>query len=61
MRVQHEFQRTTDIVIPTGRNGFCCIIPCALLCGFYTITGVGALALVCHHVRHRRRGGKRLQ
>ena len=20
-----------DIVIPTGRNGFCCVVPCALM------------------------------
>ncbi len=61
MRVPLEFQRTTEIVIPTGRNGFCCIIPCALLCGLYTATGVGALALLWHRVRRQFRSEKQWQ
>jgi hypothetical protein len=41
------------IVIPTGRNGFCCIIPCALLCAFYGIIGIGALILLWRAMRCR--------
>lgn len=52
-RVHREFSQVSDIVIPTGRNGFCCIIPCALLCGLYAATGVGALALIRRWLRKR--------
>lgn len=36
---------TEAIVIPTGRNGFCCIIPCALLCALYGLAVI-AMSLV---------------
>lgn len=28
--MQRPLYDTAGIVIPTGRNGFCCIVPCAL-------------------------------
>ncbi len=31
---------TAAIVIPTGRNGFCCVVPCALM----AVLDAGALA-----------------
>ncbi len=32
---------TAEIVIPTGRNGFCCIVPCA----FMSVMGAGTMAM----------------
>lgn len=29
--MQRPSYGTAEIVIPTGRNGFCCIMPCALM------------------------------
>jgi len=52
--MQGPFQRTTDIVIPTGRGGFCCILPCALLVTLSMMSASGALLLVRHMVRRRR-------
>ncbi len=44
-----------EIVIPTGRNSYCCIVPCALMCGFYDIGGIGAAVLVWRYLRRRAR------
>lgn len=52
--MQGPFERTTDIVIPTGRGGFCCILPCALLVTLSMLSASGALLLVRHIVRQRR-------
>lgn len=39
---------TAEIVIPTGRTGFCCIVPCALM----AVLDAGALAAALLLVRH---------
>ena len=46
-------EQSAAIVIPTGRNGFCCIVPCALLCALYSAIGMGALVLFWRIARHR--------
>ncbi|MGI8856492.1 MAG: hypothetical protein ACR2JW_12125 [Thermomicrobiales bacterium] len=51
MRQRHD--QTTAIVIPTGHNGFCCIIPCALFFALYGMIGVGALVLLWRAARRR--------
>ncbi len=51
--MRQQFGGTADIVIPTGRGGFCCILPCALLVTLYTMIGCGAFLLVRHAVRRR--------
>ena len=45
-------EQSSAIVIPTGRNGFCCIVPCALLCAFYSALGISALVLMWRAARH---------
>jgi len=39
---------TAEIVIPTGRNGFCCVVPCALM----AVLDAGALAAALLLLRH---------
>ncbi len=36
---------TAEIVIPTGRNGFCCIVPCALMLALEAGTVAAGLLL----------------
>lgn len=54
--MQSGYDGAAEIVIPTGRNGFCCIVPCALLVALYSgaATGLAALAWRCaRHLRKR--------
>jgi len=46
---------TTEIVIPTGRNGFCCIVPCALMLALDAGVLVAGLLLARHLVRRAAR------
>lgn len=39
---------TAEIVIPTGRNGFCCVVPCALM----AVLEAGAIAAGLLLARH---------
>ncbi len=51
--MQRPSDDITEIVIPTGRNGFCCIVPCTLMLALEA----GALAaglLLAHHLVRRR-------
>jgi len=50
---------TAEIVIPTGRSGFCCIVPCALMVALEA-TGLAAGLLLARRLirRARRRGGR---
>lgn len=49
-----EFERSAGIVIPTGRNGFCCIVPCALLFVCYSAAATVLLTLLWRCARRRR-------
>ncbi len=51
--MQQPWGDTTGIVIPTGRNGFCCVVPCALIASLYSGIGVGASLLVWRALRRR--------
>jgi len=42
---------TAEIVIPTGRNGFCCIVPCALMLALEAGVVAAGLLLARHLVR----------
>jgi hypothetical protein len=51
--MRQQVDGTADIVIPTGRGGFCCILPCALLVTLYALIVSGAFLLVRHALRRR--------
>lgn len=40
-----------EIVIPTGRNGFCCIVPCALMLALEAGTLAAGLLLARRLIR----------
>ena len=42
---------SAEIVIPTGRNGFCCIVPCALMLALETGAVAAGLLLARHLLR----------
>lgn len=47
----HRPPGAADIVIPTGRNGFCCIVPCALMLALETGAVAAGLLLARHLLR----------
>ncbi len=47
----HRPPGAADIVIPRGGNGFCCIVPCALMLALESGAVVAGLLLVRHLVR----------
>lgn len=46
------------IIIPTGRGGFCCIVPCALMFALEAAALAAGLLLVRHLIRRVNRGGR---
>ena len=42
---------TAEIVIPTGRNGFCCVVPCALMVALEAGAGAAGLLIARHLAR----------
>ncbi len=46
------------IVIPTGRNGFCCIVPCALMLALEAGAVAAVLLLTRHLIRRAASDGK---
>ncbi len=53
--MQRPSDGTAEIVIPTGRNGFCCIVPCALMLALDAGVLVAGLLLARHLVRRAAR------
>jgi len=50
---------TAEIVIPTGRSGFCCIVPCALMLALEAAALAAGLLLARRLARRARlRGGR---
>ncbi len=57
--MQGSSSRTAEIMIPTGRNGFCCIVPCALMLALEAAALATGLLLARRLARRaRRRGGR---
>ncbi len=53
----HAPQRA-EIIVPTGRGGFCCILPCALIAALYALIAC-AIVLAVRMLRDRRRAAPR--
>ncbi len=51
--MQRPLRCTAEIVIPTGRNGFCCLVPCALMLALDAGAFAAGLLLVRHLIRQR--------
>lgn len=51
--MQRPLRSTAEIVIPTGRNGFCCIVPCALMLALDAGAVATGLLLVRYLIRQR--------
>ncbi len=50
---------TAEIVVPTGRSGFCCIVPCALMLALEAAALAAGLLLARRLARRARlRGGR---
>ena len=56
--VARQSLEAVEIVIPTGRTGFCCIVPCALLAALYALAA-SAILLAVRLIRARHRAARR--
>jgi len=57
--MQGSSSRAAEIVIPTGRSGFCCIVPCALMLALEATALAAGLLLARRLIRRARlRGGR---
>ncbi len=52
-RMQRPSHDAAEIVIPTGRNGFCCVVPCALMLALEAGATTAGVLLVRHLLRRR--------
>jgi hypothetical protein len=51
--MQRPSHDAAEIVIPTGRNGFCCVVPCALMLALEAGATAAGVLLARHLFRRR--------